>query len=377
MFRFLLPTFLLAGLLGCQLEPASSYAEDLACVSDSVLIHTESAAAEEILEVALAYDRGTGISAAVVIDGELVFASAVGSAEKRFPLRAFAPMRTGSVAKLFTSVAVARLVEMDRINLDDPIVDLVPETPDVGITPFYLGTHTSGIRHYNFNKLSEANNRTHYESLTDALNIFIDDPLRSVPGDEFHYSSFGFNLLGVVVERAYGTDYDDALNELVAEPFRLSSLAIDEAGVVLPCQPDFSTIAFGRKRIAAPRRDNSDLYPSGGLLVSAPDLASFVYAVFNSEFLQPSTIELFLQETITPDGSQTGYTFGWQIEKDEDGSVEWYGHGGQINGAYASVRYYPELNMAIAGMTNYNYWLTSKRPEFFAVIREEFPGLFR
>jgi CubicO group peptidase (beta-lactamase class C family) len=125
-----------------------------------------------------------------------------------------------------------------------------------------------------------------------------------------------------------------------------------------------------------PRRDNSDLYPSGGLVISARDLAVFADAIFNGDFLQPETLQLFTTAVTTPVGTPTGYSFGWQIGTSAEGDIEWYGHGGEINGAYASVMYYPASKLTIVGMTNYNYWLTSVEPEFFHAVRKELPALF-
>jgi serine beta-lactamase-like protein LACTB len=222
------------------------------CAEGSVSIHPASEQAGKILEAALAKDKGTGISAAVVMDGELVFARAFSRAGQKFKLGTNARMRTGSVAKLFTAVAAAKLVEMNRLDLHAPIATLVPEIPSREITPYQLGTHTSGIRHYNFGKIVEANNQVHYQSLSDALKIFASNPLLAEPGAEFHYSSFGFNLLGLFVERAYGAPYDVALRELVATPLGLSSLSLDDAKMEIPCRAAFNTIVFGRWRINAP-----------------------------------------------------------------------------------------------------------------------------
>ena len=345
------------------------------CAEGEISIHPSSEQAGGILEAALLNDRGIGISSAVVIDGEIVFARAFGSAGKDFILGPNTRMRTGSIAKLFTAVAAARLVEMNLLDLNEPVAAIVPEILNEMITSYQLGTHTSGIRHYDFQKMAEANNRKRYQSLTDALQIFSSDPLLFEPGTEFHYSSYGFNLLGVVVERTYGASYEVALHDLVAKPLELSSIVFDDIEAEIPCRSSFNTMVFGRIRINAPWRDNSDLYPSGGLLVSASDLAIFTDAIFNSDFLQPRTVELFTKPVMTPDGKLTGYSFGWQIGRSNKGTIEWYGHGGQINGAYASVRYYPASQMTVVGMTNYNYWLTSRSPKFFDAVREELPTL--
>ena len=357
--------------------PVSSDPQTSVCDGGEISTHPASPQALLMMEETLRQDNGTGITAAIVIDGQLVFAQAVGDADRNHLLKPNARMRTGSVAKLFTAVAAARLIEMSKLDLNTPAATLVPELPNEGITLQHLGTHTSGIRHYDFQNFSEANNRELYPSLTGALELFINDPLLFEPGSDFNYTSFGINLMGVMIERAYGTPYDEALNELIAQPLSLSSLAVDDIHAQVPCRSTFHTLAFGNIRINTPWRDNSDFYPSGGLVVDAADLAIFTDAVFNSNFLQPETVEMFTKPVFTPDGEPTGYGFIWQIGRDESGDMEWYGHGGSTNGAYASVRFYPETNMTVVGMSNYNYWLTSARPQFFSLIREELPALFR
>jgi CubicO group peptidase (beta-lactamase class C family) len=339
-------------------------------------LHPASGRAEEVLAEALQEDGGTGISAAVVVAGQLVFAATVSPDSHRPALGPGSRLRTGSIAKLFTAVAAGRLAETGTIDLHAGIGSLVPEVPFRELTPYQLGTHTSGIRHYNFGNLAEANNRTHYPQLADALAMFMNDPLLASPGQEFHYSSFGFNLLGVVLERAQGSSYEQLLDSLIARPLALGTLGVDDPTVPTACRARFSTLAFGRLRLGAPWRDNSDFYPSGGLLISASDLARFVDKVFNGNYLRPETLRLFTGEVSTGDGKSTGYGFGWQRGLNDDGKVAWYGHGGQTNGAYASVRYYPASRVTVVGMTSYNLWLTSRRAAFFDAVRNQLPTLF-
>ena len=58
----------------------------------------------------------------------------------------------------------------------------------------------------------------HYSSVTDSLRVFVDDPLVAPPGEEFHYSSYGFNLLGAAVETATGTEFGRAVAATLLEP---------------------------------------------------------------------------------------------------------------------------------------------------------------
>ena len=75
-----------------------------------------------------------------------------------------------------------------------------------------LGGHLGGIRHY---EGAEAINTKHYSSVTDSLSIFIDDPLVAPPGEQFHYSSYGFNLLGAAVETTTSSSFGQAVTTTV------------------------------------------------------------------------------------------------------------------------------------------------------------------
>lgn len=329
------------------------------------------------LERALAEDAGPGATAAVVIDGKLVWSDALGTADGASPLTPAAQIRIGSVAKVFTATMLADVAAAGRVDLDAPIQTYVPEFPrkEHEISLRQLATHTSGLRHYDFSKLSEANNKVHYAKLGDALALFADDPLVAAPGSAVHYTSFGYNLIGVALENVLQEGYGRALRRLVGDPLRLKSVDLDDAGRRIPCRPTFYTNLFGRFTIETFWRDSSDYYPSGGLLATSEDLARFAHAMFATEALTAEARALLTQPASLADGTAR-FAFGWEVRKDAAGNVVWYGSGGAANGAHASVRYYPSQRMAVAGAINYNFWLTGRRPAFFRAIRDEIPAVY-
>jgi serine beta-lactamase-like protein LACTB, mitochondrial len=335
--------------------------------------------ASEALRRALAEDNGAGATAAIVIDGHLVWSEAFGQADGRgAALTTGAQIRIGSVAKGFTAAIIARLHETRGIDLDAPIQTYVPNFPPKAheISLRQLATHTSGVRHYDFSNFDEANNTRHYERLSDALGVFADDPLVTEPGAAVTYSSLGYNLIGVAAENIMGVPYGEALRQTVIEPLGLSSVALDDAAVRNPCRPVFYTNALGRLRVPTIWRDSSDYYPSGGLLATSEDLARFAYATFATDAFGESARSLFTQTPTLANGEQGQFAFAWQVERDANGEVAWYGLGGAANGAHASVRYYPRLRMAVAGAINYNFYLTERRPAFFRAVREEIPAIY-
>ena len=335
-------------------------------------ISTHEERAEQLLRQALADDGGAGIAAAVLVNGQLRFAGAAGHAdmEGNRPLRADTPLRIGSVSKLITTALVCRLIDAQALDPDANIETLVPEFhvyPEAGasaITARRLANHTSGIRHYDFADLAEANNQRYYPDLAAALGVFADDPLLASPGAEHHYSSFGYNLLGVAASRAAEASFADAVQSLVSDPLGLSQTVIDHPLQLVVDRARFYTVYHG-ELINTFWRDSSDYYPSGGMLSSAVDLARLTEAMFHGDFLSDQTRSLLTSESHSLQGP-TGYSFGWQVKIDTDGSKH-YEHGGETNGAYAWVYYDPERRLVVAGAANYNVFPSQSESAFFSL----------
>lgn len=337
-------------------------------------------AASAALRAAIEKDRGSGITAAVMIDGALVWSDAIGFANRSSDavLTNNAKMRLGSVSKPLTAALVVRLVEDGRLDMDVPIQTYVPEFPvkSKPITIRQLLSHTSGIRHYNFSSFSESNSQVQYHNAQQPLAAFSEDPLLFEPGTSFHYSSFGYNLLGAAIENVSGYSFESALQRKISEPMNLSNTEIDNPERFTNCRPNFYTIVFGWLPIKTFWRNHSDAYPSAGIISTAEDLTSFATQVFDTGTFSPATRELLTAAVKLSNGEQLGRSLAWEMHQDENGDVEWYGHGGTTNGAYASLRYYPDTKMAVAGITNYNFWLTGSSPEFFTAIRQQIPEIF-
>ncbi len=355
--------------LGLALLPAASCAQD-----------DRSARAGAILDHILEVDGGPGVMAAVMQDGELLWSGAVGLAdmEAGVSLTPHTRMRIGSLSKPFTAALVLRLVELGRMDVDMDVRGLVPEltTPVSGtITPRLIAAHLSGIRHYNFEDYLEANNVFFHGALEDAVVPQAGFDLISAPGEEHHYTSIGYNVLGLAAERAAEQEFGHALLTYVAQPLGLGDTMIDHPLEIIPNRTRFYTRFPDGVTRNTIWRDSSDFYPSGGLLSSAEDLVTLASAVFGGDWLSDASMDLVQVEARTIAAEGVGYTFGWQVHYSEDGSVDWYGHGGETNGAYAIVRYYPADHLAVAAITNANH--AAGEPAFFDAITGDLAGVFR
>ena len=108
--------------------------------------------------------RIPGMAVAVSVRGRIVYSEGFGYADldRRIPACPQTQFRVGSVSKLFTVIAMGRLLERGVLDLDAPVQRYVPSFPDKGarLTPALLAAHRAGIRPYHDDM--EAINRTHY-----------------------------------------------------------------------------------------------------------------------------------------------------------------------------------------------------------------------
>jgi CubicO group peptidase (beta-lactamase class C family) len=141
-----------------------------------------------------------------------------------------------------------------------------------------------------------------------------DEALVAPPGEQFFYSSYGYALLGLAIERAAGRDFLHALDELVLAPLQLRHTAGDRLDgpppewVRLYERPDPA-----REPVLAPEIDYAGRWPGGGLRSTPEDLARFGAALLEGRLLGPAALEESLRSQRTRGGQPTGYGLGWNV----------------------------------------------------------------
>lgn len=352
--------------------------------------------ADRLLDQVVESDGGSGAMAAVMVDGNLVWSGVTGYAdvENQVPMRTDHKLRVGSVSKSLTAVLVLRLAELGKLELDAPIGSHLPELPDElrNLTIGQLASHTAGVRHYDFANYLEANNVMYHESLRQAVEFFLDDPLIAPPGTQFHYTSLGYNLIGATIESATGGSYGDVFHEYVGNPLGLTATLPNDPLELISDRADFYTVTAENPMMSWMRdgelintifRDDSDLYPSGGMLSNAEDLVRFLDEVFSSGFLSPESSKRLSSPALLGGGepvrwNERGregfYSLGFGLFPGGSETIDYMGHGGETNGAYALIRYYREQRIAVAAVTNYN--TVTGETAFFELMGDEIARLF-
>ncbi len=307
------------------------------------------------------------VSAAVGKGGEIVWSGTVGMAnlEYQLPATAQTRFRLGSVSKLMTVAAAARLVEQGKLDVDRPVAEYLPDFPakDHPFTARQLAMHTAGIRHYN--KADQSLPLKHYFTVGEALEVFSADPLQFEPGTQYAYSSYGYNLLSAVLEAASGKPFLDLLQDEVYAPLGMSNSGPDHVYAIVPNRTGFYFAYQGQlpdadipvgTMLNAPLVDNSMKWASGGLLGTAEDLVRFSNAHLEPGYLSEDALSLlFTSDDSFDTGREFHIAFGWRVSEDEAGRAR-YHHGGAIAGGRAFVMIYPESGITVAILANMYTW---------------------
>jgi len=297
------------------------------------------------------------LSVAVGVEGKVVWAEGFGQAdiELRSPVTTRTRFRLGSVSKMLTIAAVARLHEQGKLDLDAPIAKQIPSFPDKGqpITARQLAGHLGGIRHYQAKDYTGGRNidHMHFGDVESSLEIFRDDPLIAPPGTRYFYSTFGYTLLSRVAEVAAGRSFLELLGEEVFRPLGMTSTTADRPEEIIHDRTRFYEKQRDGRIINSPYVDSSYKWAGGGLLSTASDLILFGSAHLGEGFLKAGTLEMMFTSQRTADGRETGVGLGWRIGRDSTGRRILH-HAGSINGGRALIMIYPDSRLVVALLSN-------------------------
>lgn len=172
------------------------------------------AAAQPVAAVRVTFDR-RGLTS--------VKASGVADLATGRPATADDPVRVASVSKLIVSIAVMRLVEQGRLDLDADVSRQLgyalrnPAFPDVPITLRLLLSHRSSLT-----------DGVDYVLPLDAdMHGVLADPkvwdTFHAPGAYFRYTNLNFPVIAAVMERATGARFDRLMERLVLGPLKLDA----------------------------------------------------------------------------------------------------------------------------------------------------------
>jgi len=312
---------------------------------------------EKLMKSARTAMRIPGIAVTVVEHGQIVWSGADGFAdlEQQVPATPQTVWRIASVSKPVAATATMQLVEQGRVKLDEPIWTYLPWYPrkgDAVITVRHILTHTSGIRHYDY-EAGEKESAEYFPTVEAGshVNGVDKEPLQFTPGTNYLYSTYAYLLLAGIVESASGLSYEGWLKEKIFTPAGMTSSSLDRNREIIPHRARFyRKTDSGTAVVNAPYVDNSYKWAAGGVLATADDLGRFAAAIDAGKILKAETLNQVYTVNVVP-GVKTDYGLGWHMTTDKEGRV-WAEHSGGATGGAAYLLRCPAEGFAIALLCN-------------------------
>ncbi|HEX8265667.1 MAG TPA: serine hydrolase domain-containing protein [Pyrinomonadaceae bacterium] len=287
---------------------------------------------------------------------KILFEKAYGEANKDFkiPNTTKTKFNLGSMNKMFTSVAVAQLVEAGKISFDDPLGKFLPEFPSKEaaekIKIKHLLTHTSGLGSY-FTEQFLNSSRANYRTVDDYLELVKGEKPAFEPGTRWSYSNTGMLILGKVIEKASGQNYFDYVRENIYRKAGMINTDAYELDRVNSNLAVGYTKEFGEK--AVEYRNNIFMHvisggPAGGGYSTVEDLLKFSIALQNGVLIKPETLKLM--RSPKPEISSPDYGYGFMLTPQQGV----FGHGGDFMGVSANLDMFSDSGYSAIVLSNYD-----------------------
>jgi CubicO group peptidase (beta-lactamase class C family) len=304
---------------------------------------------ERLVRVEQREKRMPSLAAAVLRDGDLVWETAVGVADTGSGLEATpdTQYRVGSITKTFTAVAIMKLRDEGKLDLEDTLdrhVEGAAHRPTIR----RLLSHASGLQR----ETQDDSWLTLRFAPTDELLETLEQAEQVLPsGARFHYSNLAYALLGIVVERVSGRPYTDYVRERLFEPVGLTRMSFEP-------EPPAAT-----GYLAQPYADGvwDTISVETGAWASAGQLWGTVrdlcrWGAFladpDESVLAGSSAEEMRTVQAIDDHERwlIGYGLGLQLWRDGDRILA--GHGGSMPGFIARLFFSAKEKVVAAALTN-------------------------
>ena len=312
------------------------------------------AKANQLIEQSIDEKESVGISAGFSIEGKIKWIGASGKSDidKKQPFGISTKTRIASISKPMTAIAIMQLYEQGKLSLNDTIQTYLPTFPQKKegiITVKQLLEHSAGISSYKNTK--EQENTTNYPTLDDAISIFKDRDLIANPGEEFNYTTYGYVLLGAIIEKVSGMTYENYMQANIWVKAGMTNTGIEyQSKSVTNMTNIYSKNSRGKLK-EVKRTNLSDRIPGGGIYSTVTDMLKFGDAVLNNTFIKNSTFEMMLENpNLKTEGN--GYGLGWYLYGINPNYGNVVGHNGTQTGASTFLMLLPEKQTVIVVLSN-------------------------
>lgn len=293
-------------------------------------------------------------TAAIVHKERLVYARAFGKDSLLQETQPSDLFRIASLSKPITAIAIMKLVEEGKINLDDQVFgtngilnDLIYmsicDERILDITVRHLLQHTAGWDRtqsdegdpmFNTIHIAEAMRTPIPADKITIIRYMLGRKLDFSPGTAFAYSNLGYNILGRIIEKESGYSYEEYVKKYVLYPLGIFDMQLAKNAHFnsIPNNNLSATknIKKGHCIAACPGINLEAMDANGGWMATATDLAKLLVATDGSHTFPDLLTKESIAEMTKPSKENPSYGLGWFVNTRGN-----YWHTGSLTGTSA------------------------------------------
>jgi D-alanyl-D-alanine carboxypeptidase len=319
---------------------------------------------DEYIEAEMLKQHIPGLSVAVVQGGKVVKIKGYGLANMELNVRATpnTVYQLQSITKSFVACGIMLLVEDGKLRLDDKISNFLNGLPQAwsGVTVRHLLAHTSGIPNF-IGDQGSGNAIIAFSQKTDSSEQIIRwaaaRPLKFAADEGWSYSSTGYHLLGMIIEKVSGKPWGEFLHERIFAPLGMTSTRVYSALDIIPNRASgynhFGDVPVNGVWMTPAIMESG----AGGLLSTVEDMARWEIGLEAGTIVKPSTLaqmEMPIKlknDSIVQMNNGMRFGLGWQLQTFQTHRVA--GHGGDhLTGFTTNFSRYLDDKLAVIALTN-------------------------
>jgi CubicO group peptidase (beta-lactamase class C family) len=323
----------------------------------------------KLLEAARGSSKLPAVAAAVIADGKLVAAEAVGVRKFDQPVQVTSKdaFHIGSCGKAATATLIALLIEQKKLGWETTLAEAFPDLASAmnaayrPVTLEQLLAHRAGLpangpagtTPLDIHRLP---GRLPHEQRQAFVAMVLKAAPEYPPGEQFQYSNAGYAIAGAMAERAAKAPYEELLLKMVLRPLGITTAGFGAMANGNQLNQPWQHKVMGNQLLAiggGPMGDNPPaLSPAGRIHMSIGDLARFVGVHVGADpggkpLLRPDT----LQRLHTP-AFGGDYAGGWLVTERDWGGGTVLTHAGSNTLSYCVIWAAPRRKSAVMVATN-------------------------
>ncbi|MDR0230383.1 MAG: beta-lactamase family protein [Flavobacteriaceae bacterium] len=316
----------------------------------------KSALIEDFYNKNINKDNYTG-SFLVAKNGQILYENYSGFANRKNnePVDENTPLHVASVGKVVTAVTVLKLVDQGKVNLDQPVGEIIEGFPYSNITVRLLLNHRSGLKYYGYyDKTWDFRKTVTNNDVIEVINSK-KIPLEFTPNTRFKYSNTNYVLLASIVEKVTNKSFKEAVKELIFDPLQMThSFVFDDIN-----KKDLVSQSYKGNNTLM-RWDYMDgTYGDKNIYTTPRDFLKLDMALYSDDFLSAAMKNEMYQGYSFESKGDRNYGLGIRMIKMKNGSQYTY-HNGWWRGSTSSYIRLAQDSVSIILFSNKYSTLTYK-----------------